>query len=73
MFYNINIIAEREAVFLEDVTKDDVMSFYKKYVKIDAPSRAKLAVYVLGKSLKDCKSFFILLYLMFKKINYKSY
>ncbi len=49
------IIAEREAAYLEKVTVDDVLNFYRKYVKVDAPNRAKLAVYVLGKNLDDCK------------------
>ena len=35
------------------------MNFYKKYVKVDAPNRAKLAVYVLGKNLDDCKLYFV--------------
>ena len=49
-----NVIDEREAAYLENVTVDDVIEFYKKYVKVDAPNRAKLAVYVLGKDLDDC-------------------
>ena len=35
------------------------MNFYKKYVKVDAPNRAKLSVYVLGKNLDDCKLYFV--------------
>jgi len=46
---------EREAAFLEGVTKDDVINFYNKYVKVDAPNRAKLAVYVLGKDINSCQ------------------
>ena len=48
-------VAEREAVYLDGVTKDDVIKFYNKYVRIDAPNRAKLAVYVLGKNINSCK------------------
>ena len=44
---------------MEKFTKDDVINFYKKYVKVDAPNRAKLAVYVLGKNLDDCKLYFV--------------
>ena len=51
----ISFTAKREAAFLDGVTKDDVIQFYNKYVKVDAPNRAKLAVYVLGKNLNDCK------------------
>ena len=49
-----NVIDEREAAYLENVTVDDVIDFYKKYVKVDAPNRAKLAVYVIGKDSDDC-------------------
>lgn len=50
----IFVLDEREAAFLEGVTKDDVINFYNKYVKVDAPNRAKLAVYVLGKDINSC-------------------
>ena len=40
------------------------MNFYKKYVKVDAPNRAKLTVYVLGKNLDDCK--FCVVWIAFK-------
>ena len=50
-----SFVAERESVYLDKVTKDDVIKFYNKYVKIDAPNRAKMAVYVLGKNINNCK------------------
>ena len=44
---------------MEKISKYDVIDFYKKYVKVDAPNRAKLAVYVLGKQLDDCEFYFV--------------
>ena len=48
-------VAEKEAFFLGGVTKDDVIQFYNKYVRADAPNRAKIAVYVYGKNINSCK------------------
>ena len=52
-------LVEKEVAYLEKITKDDVINFYKKYVKVDAPNRAKLAVYVIGKNIDDCKLYFV--------------
>ena len=58
LFWFLQLV-EREAAYLEKISKDDVINFYKKYVKVDAPNRAKLAVYVLGKQLDDCEFYFV--------------
>jgi len=45
---------ELEAKFLENVKQKDVTSFYNEFVQMNAPKRAKLAVYVLAKDLDEC-------------------
>ena len=63
-----NIVDEKQAAYLENVAKSDVINFYKKYVIVDAPNRAKLAVYVLGKNLNDCKFKFKFRYFYFQNL-----
>jgi len=40
---------------LQTLEKDDVVKFYKEYIHVDAPKRAKLVVRVLAKDLEECK------------------
>ena len=41
----------RDAAFLANVTKKNLISFYRRYVRVNAPLRTKFAVYVVGNNV----------------------
>lgn len=47
---------EIEVKVLEDISKEDVKKFYTDYFHIDAPKRAKLSTYIVGKNISECST-----------------
>uniref|UniRef100_H2ZE56 Coenzyme PQQ synthesis protein F-like C-terminal lobe domain-containing protein n=1 Tax=Ciona savignyi TaxID=51511 RepID=H2ZE56_CIOSA len=51
LFFNRD---EVEAEHLKTLTKTQLQDFYKRYIHLSAPERAKLVIHVLAKNLESC-------------------
>lgn len=45
---------EIEAQELSGIKKDELIDFYKQYFHLEAPKRAKICTYILGKQIENC-------------------